>query len=99
MRQFYGAWKNAFSLQEKTHVHNISRFRAGGSWVLGFGGGSADFIFMGAWIFLMRGSRGEIQRKLGQVPVDFLLISFQFGYLPLISTGALQWQELGAWVV
>ena len=40
---FMGAWKKAFFLQEKTHVHIIPCFR---------GGGSADFIFMGAGIFL-----------------------------------------------
>ena len=35
----------------KTHVHKIPRFRGGGGfWV--FGGGGADFIFMGARIFL-----------------------------------------------
>ena len=35
----------------KNHVHKIPRFRGGGVfWVLG--GGSADFIFMGAQIFL-----------------------------------------------
>ena len=42
--------KNAFFLQEKTHVHKIPRFRGGD-----FGGGSADFIFMGARIFLING--------------------------------------------
>ena len=38
--------------KKKTHVHKIHRFRGGG--ILGFfwGGGSADFIFMGARIFL-----------------------------------------------
>ena len=42
--------KNAFFLQEKPHVHKIPRFRGGdfGFW----GGGSSDFIFMGAAIFL-----------------------------------------------
>ena len=41
--------KNAFLLQENVHVHKIPRFMGG---VLGGGGGSADFIFMGAGIFL-----------------------------------------------
>ena len=36
----------------KTHVHKIPRFRGGGLGFLG-GGGSADFIFMGARIFLI----------------------------------------------
>ena len=41
---------SASSLQENLHVHEIPRFRGG---ELGFfGGGSADFIFMGAGIFL-----------------------------------------------
>ena len=49
---FMGAWKNAFFLQDKTHVHKIPRFRNGGVfWVLGEGG-SANFIFIGARSFL-----------------------------------------------
>ena len=43
--------KNAFFLQENLHVHKIPRFGGGGKFGLG-GGGSADFIFMGARIFL-----------------------------------------------
>ena len=38
------------SFCKKTYVHKIPRFRGGG--YSGFGGGSADFIFMGAGIFL-----------------------------------------------
>ena len=40
------------SFCRKTHVHKIPRFRGG---YFGFGGGgeSADFIFMGAGIFLI----------------------------------------------
>ena len=50
---FMGAWKKASVLQEKTYVHKIPRFRGGGGILgLGGGGGSADFIFMGAAIFL-----------------------------------------------
>ena len=50
---FMDAWKNAFFLQEKTHVH-IKFLVLGGGGILGFffWGGSADFIFMGARIFL-----------------------------------------------
>ena len=41
------------SFCRKNHVHKIPRFRGEGVfWVLGGGGGSADFIFMGARIFL-----------------------------------------------
>ena len=42
------------SFCRKTYVHKIPRFGAGGVfWVWGGGrGGSADFIFMGAGIFL-----------------------------------------------
>ena len=36
----------------KNHVHKIPRFRGGGYFGFG-GGGSADFIFMGARIFLI----------------------------------------------
>ena len=35
----------------KTHAHKIPRFRVGVFWV--WGGGGADFIFMGARIFLI----------------------------------------------
>ena len=43
--------KNAFFLQEKTHVRKIPFFGGG---IFGGGrGGSADFIFMGARIFLI----------------------------------------------
>ena len=42
--------KNAFFLQENLHVHKIPRFGGGDIWF--GGGGSADFIFMGAGIFL-----------------------------------------------
>ena len=37
------------SFCRKNHVHTIPGFRGG---YFGFGGGSADFIFMGAAIFL-----------------------------------------------
>ena len=42
----------AFFLQEILHVHKIPCFRGGVFWFFFFGGGSADFIFMGAGIFL-----------------------------------------------
>ena len=48
---FMDAWKNAFFLQEKPM--SIKFLVLGGGGILGFGGGgSADFIFMGARIFL-----------------------------------------------
>ena len=40
------------SFCRKTYVHKIPRFRGGGILGLGGAGGSADFIFMGARIFL-----------------------------------------------
>ena len=51
--------KNASVLQEN-HVHKIPRFRGGGYFGFWGGGGvgSADFIFMGAKIFLKGGKRG-----------------------------------------
>ena len=52
-----GAWKNALFLQEKTHVHKIPPFRGGGDFGFFGGGGSADFIFMGARIFLRFATR------------------------------------------
>ena len=42
---------SVFFLQENLHVHKLPRFRGGGFGFWG-GGGSADFIFMGAGIFL-----------------------------------------------
>ena len=52
MRQFYGRPEKMRSLCRKNRVRKIPRFRGGG--ILGFwgGGGSADFILMGARIFL-----------------------------------------------
>ena len=51
MRQFYGRLEKCVLSAGKTHVHKIPRFRGGG--IFGFGGGgSVDFIFMGARIFL-----------------------------------------------
>ena len=46
---------SAFFPQENLHVHKIPCFFWGGG-ILGLGGGgSADFIFMGAGIFLSKG--------------------------------------------
>ena len=45
----------------KTHVHKIPRFR-GGFWG---GGGSADFIFMGARIFLIYGQGPHVSCETG----------------------------------
>ena len=45
--------KIAFFLQENLHVHKIPCFIGGDILGLGGGGGSADFIFMGAGIFLI----------------------------------------------
>ena len=47
---FMGAWKNALFLQEKPM--SIKFLLLGGGGILGLGAGSADFIFMGARIFL-----------------------------------------------
>ena len=43
------------SFCRKTHVHKIPRFSGGGGYfvIWGEGGGSADFIFMGARNFLI----------------------------------------------
>ena len=56
---FMDAWKNAFFLQEKPMKPKNSSFFWGGGgvfWVFFWGGGgwSADFIFMGAQIFLTK---------------------------------------------
>ena len=48
------AWKNAFFLQEKPMSIKFLVL-GGGTWGLG-GGGCADFIFMGAGIFLILGT-------------------------------------------
>ena len=45
-----------FFLQENPHAHKIPRF--GGSWTFLGGGGSANFTFTGAGIFLNYGPRG-----------------------------------------
>ena len=44
--------KIAFFLQGNRHAHKIPRFRGGRYFVFFLGGGIADFIFMGARIFL-----------------------------------------------
>ena len=49
MRQFYGHLEKMRSFCRKNHVRKIPLFWGG---VLGGGGGGADFIFMGARIFL-----------------------------------------------
>ena len=64
---FMGAWEKCTLSAGKTHVLKIPRFRGG--IILGFwGGGSADFIFMGARIFLIEPARGNPgPRHLGSV--------------------------------
>ena len=57
---FMDTWKKCVLSAGKTHVHKIPPFRGG---ILGFvGGGRADFIFMGAGIFLndFRGFRLDL---------------------------------------
>ena len=54
MRQFYGRLEKCVLSAGKTHVHKIPRFRGRGILGFGGGGGSADFIFMGARIFLIK---------------------------------------------
>ena len=49
---FMGAWKKCVLSTGKTHVHKIPPFRGRGYFGFWGGGGSADFIFMGARIFL-----------------------------------------------
>ena len=56
---FMDAWKKCVLSAGKTHVHKTPRFRGLGGvfWVFFLGGGGgwgrADFIFMGARIFLI----------------------------------------------
>ena len=52
-------------LCRKSHVHKIPRFRGGGYFGFWGGGGSADFNFMGARIFLKKGKfrKGKRQRR------------------------------------
>ena len=52
MRQFYGRLEKCVLSAGKTHAHKIPHFRGGGIWGFLGGEGSADFIFMGARIFL-----------------------------------------------
>ena len=53
MCQFYGHLEKCALSAGKPHVHKIPRFRGGVFWVLAGGEGDcADFIFMGARIFL-----------------------------------------------
>ena len=70
--------KNAFFLQENLHVHKILRFR-GRFW--GGGGGSADFIFMGARIFLSKKPQEIASEKLPGKAILFLKLGIQGYYL------------------
>ena len=70
LRQLYGRLENAFFLQEKPHVHTIPRFR-GGIWVFFLGGGgSADFIFMDARVFLRCGFPSFYSMFISTLGVD-----------------------------
>ena len=75
---FMDAWKNAFFLQENLRVHKIPRFRGGVFW--GFwGGGGADFIIMGASIFLSlcRESRSAFNRTSVPAFSDWIFMSIK----------------------
>ena len=55
------------SFCRKTHVHKIPRFGGGGVfWV--WGGGSADFIFMGARIFLIQTPPKNSDSQMLEIP-------------------------------
>ena len=48
----------------KPHAHKIPPFWGGGCWVfLGGGGGSANFVFMGAGIFLISEQTLRVQKR------------------------------------
>ena len=49
-------WKKCLLSAGKPGVRKIPRFLLGGDFGFGGGGGSADFIFMGAGIFLILNS-------------------------------------------
>ena len=68
------------SFCRKTYVHKISRFRGGGVFWVG-GGGSADFIFMGAGIFLICSFMNLLfQKHVSETPVcSFFCLFAIFG--------------------
>ena len=73
----------------KSHVHKIPRFRGAGGGTLGFflgGGGSSDFIFMGARIFL-RKFVAQIKYLREAKPAGFQTRVFPtfFGKVPVVS--------------
>ena len=57
---FMDAWKNAFFLQEKPMSIKFLVLGGRGYFVFFLGGGSADFIFMGARIFLTKASHTRV---------------------------------------
>ena len=59
LRQFHARLEKCVLSAGETHAHKIPRLRGGGYFVFFLGGGSADFIFMGARIFLNNGWRLE----------------------------------------
>ena len=56
-----------FFLLENPRAHEIPPFRGGGFWAFleGGGGRSADFVFMGAGIFLRNGQPIHYKEKVG----------------------------------
>ena len=66
MRQFYGRLEKCVLSAGKTRVHKIPPFRGG------WGGGSADFIFMGARIFLIWESPKQLVSNMSLFPIFYL---------------------------
>ena len=60
---FMGAWKTMRSFCRKTYVNKMPCFRGWGVFWVCRGGGSADFIFMGAGIFLTQERKSSPKSK------------------------------------
>ena len=69
----------------KTNVHKIPRFLGGG--ILGFGGGSADYIFMGARIFLIPLKRSLFQKNPSKV-INVLSLECHAKFFAIVASTA-----------
>ena len=65
---FMDAWKNAFFLQEKPMSIKFLVLGGGGVFVFFLGGGSADFISMGAQIFLKKNNKQKTHKHFSDGP-------------------------------
>ena len=75
---FMDAWKKCGLSAGKTHVHNIPRFRGGGYFGFGGGGGKCRFYFYGRADFSVQGTSAKttlLETALLRTPINTISIS------------------------